>query len=52
MLDVAHNEQGFSAVLERISQMTKGRVYVVCGFSKVKDMSKIVEMMAKAEFVH
>ena len=36
-LDVAHNEHGFLAIIDRVKQLTD-EVTIVCGFSKNKDV--------------
>ena len=40
-LDVAHNEHGFLAIIDRVKQLTN-EVTIVCGFSKNKDVEKIL----------
>lgn len=40
-MDVAHNEQGLSAVLNEI----QSDIVVVCGFSKNKDIDKMLQLM-------
>ena len=44
-LDVAHNEHGFLAIIDRVKQLTD-EVTIVCGFSKNKDVENILELMS------
>ena len=47
ILDVAHNEQGLTAVLDqiKIDYSTNSNIVIVCGFSKNKDVDKMLSIM-------
>jgi dihydrofolate synthase/folylpolyglutamate synthase len=45
VLDVAHNEDGFSILLKHLSQFKFDQIHFILGFSKDKDFSKILDML-------
>jgi dihydrofolate synthase/folylpolyglutamate synthase len=45
VLDVAHNEDGFSILLNHLSQFKFDQIHFILGFSKDKDFGKILDML-------
>ena len=47
VLDVAHNEDGFSNLISHISKFEFRQIHFILGFSKDKDFNKIIDMLPK-----
>ena len=47
VLDVAHNEDGFSKLISHLSKFKFGQIHFILGFSKDKDFDKIIDMLPK-----
>ena len=45
VLDVAHNEDGFSILLNHLSKLKFEQIHFILGFSKDKDFGKILNML-------
>jgi len=45
--DVAHNEAGLEAVFEQANELTRGKMRVVYGMVKDKDIDKAIDMLPK-----
>ena len=45
VLDVAHNEDGFSILLNHLSHFKFDQIHFILGFSKDKDFGKILDML-------
>jgi dihydrofolate synthase/folylpolyglutamate synthase len=45
VLDVAHNSDGFKALLEQLKKIPLHHLYLILGFSKDKDIASLIELL-------